>query len=138
MTQRWPILVATGFFLSSAFAETHKDFVKNPPQDLRRACNQLVSSDLCKAAAAANEWRQGKVPGREIAASAGAQMIQLQGQNLVFDPAQTVPSLPVKVQPVQPEISQKSVILRSETEYQASQYLVPSILDERHNFQPEE
>lgn len=127
MKERWPILLATGMLLGSVFVETHQDFVSHPASDLETTCDQLIKPDLCKAAAAANLLRHGKIP-MPMSGQSNAQ-----GQSI--PPARP---LPLMVAPRLPTPAQEQQPVRVDAQIVDEQpsYEVPSILDESPDLQP--
>jgi len=62
MMQRLAICAVGGVILAGLFGETHPDFIENPPQSAREACDQLADQSDCRAALALNDLRQKRLP----------------------------------------------------------------------------
>jgi hypothetical protein len=59
---RLAIFAVGGVILAALFGETHPDFIANPPQSAREACDQLANQSDCRAALALNDLRQNRLP----------------------------------------------------------------------------
>ncbi|MEJ7928148.1 hypothetical protein WG908_15485 [Sphingobium sp. AN641] len=59
---RLAIFAVGGVILAALFGETHPDFIENPPQSAREACDQLADQSDCRAALALNDLRQKRLP----------------------------------------------------------------------------
>lgn len=59
---RLAIFAVGGVILAALFGETHPDFIANPPQNAREACDQLANQSDCRAALALNDLRQNRLP----------------------------------------------------------------------------
>lgn len=62
MIARLPLMFAAGVILAGLFVKANPDFVENPPESARQACDQLLDLSYCRAAAVATDLHQGKMP----------------------------------------------------------------------------
>ena len=55
-------MFAAGVVLAGLFVQANPDFVANPPESARQACDQLLDPSLCRASAVVGDLQQGKMP----------------------------------------------------------------------------